>query len=60
MLIPEELWRDIKHMSPRESSQSGNAAAHDLHYGFLEKANLVTAGEWLLGEMVHDASNAST
>lgn len=46
-------------MSPRESSQSGNAAANDFHYGFLEKANLVTVGEWLLGKVAY-ASNAST
>lgn len=55
----DELRRDRKHTSPRESSQSGNAAAHDFHHGFLEKANLATVGKWLPGEVAH-ASNAST
>lgn len=59
MPIPEELQRDLKHMSPRESNQRGNAAAHVFHYGFLGKANPVTVGEWLPGEAVH-ASSAST
>lgn len=59
MLIPEELQRDLKHMSPREGSQGGNAAAHAFHYGFLEKANTVTVGEWLPGQMVYTFS-AST
>lgn len=43
-------------MSPRENSQHENAAARAFHYGFLEEANPVTVGEWLLGEMEHTSS----
>jgi hypothetical protein len=47
MPVPEELQRDLKHMSPRESCQCGNVTTHAFHYGFLEKANPVTVGERL-------------
>lgn len=59
MPILEEPQRDLKHMSPTESSQRGSAAAPAFCYGILGKANPVTAHEWLPGEVVFTFS-AST